>query len=105
MEKKLTFEESLQLELGFAEDNNAKLQEDLLDLQIKLNQKDIIISQYMLKDLERSNNMLKKEKETLVEKNRKAAENRKEFINSIKEEKDIKGGFGWNPDTLEIIEN
>lgn len=101
--KKLTDAEFEKLERFRVEGELRKKELDYLEAKNQhVNDQEIII-QLMQKNLEVDRLKLAKERETLITATRKTKEQREQLMETIKERLELKGRFGYDPDTLVVV--
>jgi len=104
-EKVLTASQLAKINQNHLEKDNADLQARCInkDIQILELRKEVFKNQIALLSAEVGK--LAEQQKTLHQKALSVLTSNKEYINEIKQEFDIQGSFGFNPDTGEIIEN
>ena len=103
--KKLKKDEFLQLELEHLNSELLTKDKEILEFKRQLNRLTKSNLQHMIKDLDYECLSLKTELNTVEIKREKQKDKRNIVLSKIRKRLKLSGKFGYNPDTLEILED
>jgi len=102
-ELKLKLSEKNELELLHEKADRRKAEIQNYQLQVELSEKQLLLIDYMVKDLKTTIIDLKNKKRSWEELLKQIVEDKQNCVEDIKKRLKLKEDFGYNPDTLEVI--
>lgn len=105
MTKKLTKTEFYKLQWYNERAERMKLEQELMRQQIKIKQLNRVILQYKIKDEDIEINTLDKECKHLQTQAKELQTEQSEVLNRVRKRLKLEGRFGYDEETLEVIED